>query len=136
VPLFYYPIGTFPLHRADTVAPSFNITGGNITVNTIGSGLSSASCASPAMSASDGVTAQPNITCSGNFGSGTVTSVMLAPGATNFTATYTMTTNPSTFIITCSAKDAAGNVSPQKAFSVTLQCATGKTWNIGTKRCN
>jgi hypothetical protein len=84
----------------------------------------------PNMTATDNVTPEPTITCTGNFvGS---PRVFLARDATKQTGVFTVSATATK--VSCTPRDAAGNAGTTVAFTVTASCEAGTTLLTGACR--
>jgi hypothetical protein len=104
----------------------------------VNNGGSSKSLTSPSLITADpgGVTAQPRISCTGNFNAQNgISTINVNLGATTFSTTYTMNANPTVFSITCVARDNLGNTSPPASYVFQLSCPGAQKWQTLTKRC-
>jgi hypothetical protein len=82
----------------------------------------------PNMAATDNVTPEPTITCTGNFvGS---PRVFLARDATKQTGVFTVSATATK--VSCTPRDAAGNAGTTVAFTVTTSCEAGTTLTAGS----
>jgi hypothetical protein len=105
-----------PLRHADNVPPTINIVGALPAEAPASVDTAMAVVPLPELAASDNVTASPIITCD-------------APGATPSSLTFSKGVS-ATFplgstTVTCRAQDAAGNISPNVTFAVSVVCPTG-----------
>jgi hypothetical protein len=79
----------------------------------------------PALNATDAVTPEPPITCTGPLGpGGSPVQVAAGPAGTVFPVGVTT--------VSCIAADAAGNVSPVQAFAVIVACGGGYSFKDAT----
>jgi hypothetical protein len=105
------------------VPPSLNVTGPVPVTGTIAPDGSTAPIAAfPAWQVADAVDASPAVTCTAPLSAGG-TPVDVIPGSTAFP--YGVT------VVTCTAADGAGNVSPAVAFAVVMNCTAGYPYRDG-----
>jgi hypothetical protein len=87
----------------------------------IPAGSGSTSVPFPDMSAFDAVTTSPEVTCTGAFEGGSLT--FAAKDATSKSAVFRLAASPTQVV--CTAKDTAGNTSPEMQFTVLVACHKG-----------
>jgi hypothetical protein len=108
------------LLQADTTKPVLTIATTALKA-TAGPNAANATVTFPNMTATDNVTPEPTITCTGNFvGS---PRVFLAKDTTKQTGVFTVSATATT--VSCTPRDAAGNAGTTVAFTVTVGCQTG-----------
>jgi hypothetical protein len=108
----------FALAHPDAVPPALKLVGASPVYGIIPAdqAKSTLTSAFPELKATDSVTASPAVTCT----------ALLAPGGTEVEVEADTTQFPhGTTVVTCTAKDTAGNKSPAVAFAVHMECDRG-----------